>query len=103
MLRRLIKRIRGRRTSSGPSTVSMEAPLVPSSVAKPLSMADWTPIDAQLYTDWIPLLRTEIQAWLNGKAPPPNPEALGPDIYTCLLYTSPSPRDLSTSRMPSSA
>ena len=25
------------------------------------------------------------------------------DIMTCLLYTSPSPRDLSTSRMPSSA
>ena len=25
------------------------------------------------------------------------------DIYACLLYTSPSPRDLSTSRMPSSA
>ena len=25
------------------------------------------------------------------------------DIFTCLLYTSPSPRDLSTSRMPSSA
>ena len=25
------------------------------------------------------------------------------DIATCLLYTSPSPRDLSTSRMPSSA
>ena len=24
-------------------------------------------------------------------------------IYDCLLYTSPSPRDLSTSRMPSSA
>ena len=24
-------------------------------------------------------------------------------IYRCLLYTSPSPRDLSTSRMPSSA
>ena len=24
-------------------------------------------------------------------------------IHTCLLYTSPSPRDLSTSRMPSSA
>ena len=38
--------------------------------------------------------------------------ATGPDLgkrvgefksYTCLLYTSPSPRDLSTSRMPSSA
>ena len=26
-----------------------------------------------------------------------------PDIGSCLLYTSPSPRDLSTSRMPSSA
>ena len=25
------------------------------------------------------------------------------DFYSCLLYTSPSPRDLSTSRMPSSA
>ena len=25
------------------------------------------------------------------------------EIKTCLLYTSPSPRDLSTSRMPSSA
>ena len=29
-------------------------------------------------------------------------EALGQDLL-CLLYTSPSPRDLSTSRMPSSA
>ena len=28
---------------------------------------------------------------------------LGNTIPTCLLYTSPSPRDLSTSRMPSSA
>ena len=27
----------------------------------------------------------------------------GPRIKSCLLYTSPSPRDLSTSRMPSSA
>ena len=26
-----------------------------------------------------------------------------PNNYVCLLYTSPSPRDLSTSRMPSSA
>ena len=28
---------------------------------------------------------------------------LGAYLTTCLLYTSPSPRDLSTSRMPSSA
>ena len=36
-----------------------------------------------------------------------NPDGLGQVLiypyYTCLLYTSPSPRDLSTSRMPSSA
>ena len=30
-------------------------------------------------------------------------EALIEHAYACLLYTSPSPRDLSTSRMPSSA
>ena len=30
-------------------------------------------------------------------------EAEEEDIKACLLYTSPSPRDLSTSRMPSSA
>ena len=30
-------------------------------------------------------------------------EKSGETVYTCLLYTSPSPRDLSTSRMPSSA
>ena len=30
-------------------------------------------------------------------------EAAGVNIISCLLYTSPSPRDLSTSRMPSSA
>ena len=28
---------------------------------------------------------------------------LGASVLACLLYTSPSPRDLSTSRMPSSA
>ena len=27
----------------------------------------------------------------------------GAELWSCLLYTSPSPRDLSTSRMPSSA
>ena len=33
----------------------------------------------------------------------PTQFAAGEDLSTCLLYTSPSPRDLSTSRMPSSA
>ena len=31
------------------------------------------------------------------------PEMMDGRVKTCLLYTSPSPRDLSTSRMPSSA
>ena len=30
-------------------------------------------------------------------------KTLHPNVFGCLLYTSPSPRDLSTSRMPSSA
>ena len=33
---------------------------------------------------------------------PPDPAA-DPTVYTCLLYTSPSPRDKRQSRMPSSA
>ena len=32
-----------------------------------------------------------------------NYQNIADDMDTCLLYTSPSPRDLSTSRMPSSA
>ena len=32
-----------------------------------------------------------------------NSSMVMPNIFYCLLYTSPSPRDLSTSRMPSSA
>ena len=32
-----------------------------------------------------------------------NKKHLGHDYFTCLLYTSPSPRDATLSRMPSSA
>ena len=32
-----------------------------------------------------------------------NPRKLNPEYRTCLLYTSPSPRDRQKSRMPSSA
>ena len=41
----------------------------------------------------------------SGKFVSGNAPILGKDVFTqtCLLYTSPSPRDLSTSRMPSSA
>ena len=38
----------------------------------------------------------------HGNGPQVGDELLRMDL-TCLLYTSPSPRDLSTSRMPSSA
>ena len=34
---------------------------------------------------------------------PSSVKGVGSRFYACLLYTSPSPRDLSTSRMPSSA
>ena len=54
-----------------------------------LSGADAAGIDAALTKH-----RNEIFAELAGMAPQPE---------VCLLYTSPSPRDLSTSRMPSSA
>ena len=33
----------------------------------------------------------------------PDGDCIGSTVAVCLLYTSPSPRDLSTSRMPSSA
>ena len=33
----------------------------------------------------------------------PSPSEMGEMFKTCLLYTSPSPRDLAVSRMPSSA
>ena len=39
------------------------------------------------YLPWLPITKSRIKKY----------------PYICLLYTSPSPRDLSTSRMPSSA
>ena len=40
----------------------------------------------------------------DNDSPPPKPTVDQKTlVYICLLYTSPSPRDLSTSRMPSSA
>ena len=45
-------------------------------------------------------MKDECTVRLNG---PERDYWLGSEIGSCLLYTSPSPRDLSTSRMPSSA
>ena len=46
--------------------------------------------------------RSSYYAWLKA-APAREARAADDAALACLLYTSPSPRDLSTSRMPSSA
>ena len=46
----------------------------------------------------------DVHAVVEGSLPPLPPDiSSGTGVGSCLLYTSPSPRDLSTSRMPSSA
>ena len=47
--------------------------------------------------------RPEVLGGLGGFAGFFDASVLGQYRHPCLLYTSPSPRDLSTSRMPSSA
>ena len=55
-------------------------------------------IEQEGYTTPTPVQAQAIPPLLNGN------DVLGvAQTGTCLLYTSPSPRDLSTSRMPSSA
>ena len=55
--------------------------------------------------DMNPRLRTAIQAAKQANMPKDNiaRAITKSEMSDCLLYTSPSPRDLSTSRMPSSA
>ena len=48
-------------------------------------------------------LSLAISGWLLGSNNAIENMAIAESLYPCLLYTSPSPRDLSTSRMPSSA
>ena len=43
------------------------------------------------------------ESTMESKVPLESQPTASPDNSSCLLYTSPSPRDLSTSRMPSSA
>ena len=49
------------------------------------------------------LQKDRIQLYQNQVFVTDNVEGIVPEFLACLLYTSPSPRDLSTSRMPSSA
>ena len=61
-------------------------------------------VDPDVRRDEIPWLPRFISVtWQYSKAT--YGDAFGPDprIYSCLLYTSPSPRDRQKSRMPSSA
>ena len=60
--------------------------------------------------DFINLLQQQISEEIRFREAQASPEdsledglAPQPELKPCLLYTSPSPRDLSTSRMPSSA
>ena len=48
-------------------------------------------------------LEVHAQLITNSKAYSSDPNAYGDHPNTCLLYTSPSPRDRTRSRMPSSA
>ena len=83
--------------------MTVTAALMAAKKAKGMSFAD---LEAALGLDevWIASL-------FYGQATASKEEAeklaellsLDPAITACLLYTSPSPRDLSTSRMPSSA
>ena len=54
-----------------------------------------------LAAKWFSLSEAELLAVLEGRAP--MTAAMAQQAGACLLYTSPSPRDPKTSRMPSSA
>ena len=58
---------------------------------------------ASITVTWGPAGPGNVSVWLSNGSCPEIGADLPVTIYPCLLYTSPSPRDLSTSRMPSSA
>ena len=55
---------------------------------------------SQIYTEFLPISRADMESrgWEQLDF-----VVVGGDAYVCLLYTSPSPRDRTRSRMPSSA
>ena len=63
-------------------------------------LSNTTPVDGQSVSQSDPAVTVSGEARDVSKAGAVHPSASSTD---CLLYTSPSPRDLSTSRMPSSA
>ena len=87
MLRRIIRRIRKNRTPTARPVAHQKESPSPNHSVKPLTLADWTPIDEALYSDWTPLLSAEIRDWLNGVSQIPILEILGPDIYSVQLFS----------------
>ena len=63
--------------------------------------------DTSVTFSWHPFSVRKLMQEMDNIPFPPTKKAkadyMWRDIESCLLYTSPSPRDLSTSRMPSSA
>ena len=63
-------------------------------------VCDWMPMAVGI-DFWGPTIKSKYLMVDKFKVPMDNSGKS--KVYVCLLYTSPSPRDLSTSRMPSSA
>ena len=73
---------------------------------KILLRGDFSNADVQQAVEQVLALPVEIEANTFSRDGEHSVYWLGPDerlLYTCLLYTSPSPRDRTRSRMPSSA
>ena len=70
-----------------------------------VSLRPATPEEIPQFFAWATNPDPEVQRYFYGDKTPTYEEFLDDwkPYYFCLLYTSPSPRDLSTSRMPSSA
>ena len=62
-----------------------------------------SPIEVKDLGNPLELLSRWMQDAIDGGVTEPNAMNIATVDSNCLLYTSPSPRDLSTSRMPSSA
>ena len=71
----------------------MREPYIVSALLALKPGAEWT-IRGDNYSDL---------EWLDKSQTKPTEDEVNTKVTDCLLYTSPSPRDLSTSRMPSSA
>ena len=84
-----------RANTDGSSTLIVRA----IDTASATSSMEFTPQGSGFFTVNGPIIQTDAQFFLTGDQNP----AKRAQFNVCLLYTSPSPRDLSTSRMPSSA